>query len=556
MRDRRQPLDRDPRGGGRAFARGQVTGAGRKTPAKTLMRLLAALATLLLVVGFATGVSAHAALVAVEPASGSMLASAPKAVELRFNETVTPGAIRLIDGAGRARDDVRVNASGETISVVMPADLPQGTAVVSYRVISQDGHPVAGSAIFSIGTPTGTQPPANADGGLNVLIWLARVGLNLGLFVGVGGVFFARWVAWSMTGMTVPRVALAIGLTSAVVSIGVLGLDLLGLPLSALATMAPWKVASGTSAGPALLVAIAAMLFALLALGHAWCARALAIIAFVGVGLSLAMTGHAATAPPELLTRPTIFLHGLGVAFWIGALAPLVALLSKTSAAALPVVNRFSRIAALAVGVLALTGLALAIVQLEKPSALVETRYGLILSIKLALVLVLLALAALNRFRLTPALAGDHKAAQSLKRSIVLECAIALGIFAVVAGWRFTPPPRTIIPETPLAIHIHTDRAMFQVLVSPGKAGIDDFVLQLMTGEGAVLEAKEVTLTLSLPERGIEPMERDASRGPDRYWHVRKVELPFAGRWHVRIDALLSDFEKITLEDELEVAAP
>jgi copper transport protein len=37
---------------------------------------------------------------------------------------------------------------------------------------------------------------------------------------------------------------------------------------------------------------------------------------------------------------------------------------------------------------------------------------------------------------------------------------------------------------------------------------------------------------------------------------VRKVELPFAGRWHVRIDALLTDFEKITLEDELEVAPP
>jgi copper transport protein len=522
------------------------------------MRLLAALATLLLFVGFATGASAHAALVAVVPASGSMLASAPKVVELRFNEAVTPGAIQLIDGAGRARDDVRVNASGETISVAIPADMPQGTAVVSYRVISQDGHPVAGSVIFSIGMSTGTQPPANAnaDSGLNVLIWLARVGLYLGLFVGVGGVFFARWVGWSMTGIAVPRVALAIGLSSAVVSLGVLGLDLLGLPLSALATIAPWKVASGTSAGPALLVDIAAMLFALLALSNTWCARALAIIAFVGVGLSLAMTGHAATAPPELLTRPAIFLHGLGVAFWIGALAPLVALLSKSPAAALPVLNRFSRIAVPVVGVLALTGLALAIVQLETPSALVETRYGLILSIKLALVLVLLALAGLNRFRLTPALAGDRRAAPALKRSILLECAIALGIFAVVAGWRYTPPPRTIVPETPLAIHIHTDKAMFQVLVSPGKAGIDDFVLQLMTGEGAVLVAKEVTLTLSLPERGIEPMERNASLGPDGYWHVRKVELPFAGRWHVRIDALVTDFEKITLEDELEVAAP
>ncbi|MBR0729883.1 CopD family protein [Bradyrhizobium japonicum] len=520
------------------------------------MRLLAALATLLCVVGFATGASAHAALVAVEPASGSMLASAPKAVELRFNEAVTPGAIQLIDGAGKARDDARVSTSGETISVAMPPDLPQGTAVVSYRVISQDGHPVAGSMIFSIGMPTGTQPPANADRGLKLLIWLARVGLYLGLFVGVGGVFFARWVAWSTTGMTVPRVALAIGIPSATASVGALGLDLLGLPPAALATAAPWKVAFATSAGPALLVAIAAMLLALMALRSAWYARALAIIALVGVGLSLAMTGHAAPAPPEALTRPAIFLHGLGVTIWIGALAPLVALVSKPTTATLPVVNRFSRIAALAVGVLALTGLALAIVQLEKPVALVETRYGLILSIKLALVTGLLALAALNRFRLTPALARDENGTPALKRSILLEGAIALAILAVVAGWRFTPPPRTIIPETPLAIHIHSDKAMFQVLVSPGKPGVDDFVLQLMTGEATPLIAKEVTLTLSLPERGIEPMERGASLGPDGYWHVRKVELPFAGRWHVRIDALVTDFEKVTLEDELDLGLP
>ncbi|MGX1323134.1 copper transport protein [Bradyrhizobium sp. USDA 377] len=518
------------------------------------MRLFAALATLLLVAGFATGASAHAALVSVDPASGSILKTAPKAVELRFNEAVTPGAIRLIDGAGRARDDARISASGETISVVMPPDLPQGTAVVSYRVISQDGHPVAGAVIFSVGAPTATKSPVSADGGLSALIWLARVGLYLGLFVGIGGVFFARWIAWSMTGLTVPRVALAIGLPSAVASLGALGLELLGLPPAALVTAAPWKVAFATSAGPALLVAVASMLLAMMGLRSAWYARAFAMIAFIGVGLSLAMTGHAATAPPEMLTRPAIFLHSLGVAFWIGALAPLAALVSKPATAALPVVNRFSRIAVLAVGVLALTGLGLAIVQLERPSALVETRYGAILSIKLGLAVILLALAALNRFRLTSALARDEKAAPALKRSILLECVIAFAIFAVVAGWRFTPPPRTIVPETPLAIHIHSDKAMFQVLVSPGKVGVDDFVLQLMTGEGTPLAAKEVTLTLSLPERGIEPIERAASLGQDGYWHMRKVELPFAGRWHVRIDALVTDFEQITLEDEFDVA--
>lgn len=71
------------------------------------MRLLAALATLLFLVGTSTGASAHAALISVEPASGSILASAPRAVELRFNEAVVPGAIQLIDGAARARDEDR-----------------------------------------------------------------------------------------------------------------------------------------------------------------------------------------------------------------------------------------------------------------------------------------------------------------------------------------------------------------------------------------------------------------------------------------------------------------
>ena len=70
---------------------------------------------------------------------------------------------------------------------------------------------------------------------------------------------------------------------------------------------------------------------------------------------------------------------------------------------------------------------------------------------------------------------------------------------------------------------------MFQVLVSPGKVGANDFVLQLMTGDAALLPAKEATLILSLPERGIEPMERRATLGPDGYWHVRGVRAAAAG---------------------------
>jgi copper transport protein len=94
---------------------------------------------------------------------------------------------------------------------------------------------------------------------------------------------------------------------------------------------------------------------------------------------------------------------------------------------------------------------------------------------------------------------------------------------------------------------------MFQVLISPGRVGSDSFVLQLMNGDASPLAAKEATLTLSLPARGIEPIERAATLGHDGYWHVRNVPLPFPGRWHMQIDALVTDFQKVTLEDDFDL---
>jgi copper transport protein len=514
------------------------------------MRFLAGLLLLLCLTGEA---SAHASLAFTEPRDGTVLAEAPKAVQLRFNEEVTAGAVNLIDASGKLRGDAVVDASGEAITITLPPGLPPGTQIVSYRVISEDGHPVTGAVTFSIGAPSANKAPDSADRGINVLIWLARIGLYLGLFAGIGGVFFLDWIARNRAAHALIQAALIVGIVSAAASLGLQGLDLLGLPLTGIIRVAPWTIALGTSLGPSLLIAIVA-----LGLGHLASrnggSRTLSAFALAGAGLSLAASGHAATAPPELLTRPMVFIHGVAVAFWLGALAPLMALIRTSGDAALPIVNRFSRTAMPVIGLLALTGLTMAVIQLESFGALVTTRYGIILSIKLVLVAALLGLAALNRFRLTPALARDASAAKSLTRAIVTECALALGILCVVAGWRFTAPPRSLIPDAPLAVHIHSDKAMFQVLVSPGRVGTDDFVLQLMNGDGSLLRAKEATLTLSLPERGIAEIERQGTLGPDGFWHVGKVPLSVPGRWHMRIDALVTDFEKITLEDDVDVA--
>jgi len=521
------------------------------------MRVIAGLVILFAVLCSATGASAHASLVLAEPANGSVLAAAPKTVRLTFNQVVLPGAIRLIDVEGRARSDVSVSGSGDTITLALPEGLPPGTEIVSYRVISEDGHPVGGTVTFSIGAPSATRAPPDADPGLNDLIWLARIGVYLGLVVGVGGAFFMNWIARRPAARRVVVGTCIIGLVSAALSLALQGLDLLGLPLSRIVAVAPWQAGIGTSLGPSLVIAGAAMLAGMIALKSvaSGAARTLSMLALIGVGLTLAASGHAATAPPQALMRPAMFLHGVGVAFWVGALAPLAALASRPKPSLLPILNRFSQLAIPVVALLVLTGLGLAVVQLGRVGALIDTSYGIILSIKLVLVILLLGLAALNRFRLTPALARDGKATAPLVRSIVLECVLAAGILAVVAGWRFTPPPRSILPETPLAIHIHTDKAMFQVLVSPGMVGNDSFVLQLMTDDGSPLNAKEATLSLSLPERGIEAIEHNAELGSDGYWHVRGVPLLVPGRWHIRIDALVSDFDKITLEDDFDLQA-
>ena len=93
-----------------------------------MMRLVAAVAALLLVVCGATGAFAHASLVATEPRDGSMVAQAPKTVRLRFNEPVTPAVIRVIDSEGTMRDDAAVHAADETIEITLPDGLARGHA--------------------------------------------------------------------------------------------------------------------------------------------------------------------------------------------------------------------------------------------------------------------------------------------------------------------------------------------------------------------------------------------------------------------------------------------
>jgi copper transport protein len=132
-------------------------------------------------------------------------------------------------------------------------------------------------------------------------------------------VFFLRWIAPAAAKVVIA--VLSVGILGAAASLGLQGVNVLGLPLRDVAAWARWKIALSTSLGPSLLVAIGAMGASIAALRTArlTIGRALSALALAGVGLSLAMSGYAATAPPQELMRPAMFLHGIGVAFWLGA---------------------------------------------------------------------------------------------------------------------------------------------------------------------------------------------------------------------------------------------
>ena len=76
---------------------------------------------------------------------------------------------------------------------------------------------------------------------------------------------------------------------------------------------------------------------------------------------------------------------------------------------------------------------------------LTSTAYGWRLFGKLALVAGLLALAALNRLVLTPALAeGSPDAARRLRLSLAADIVLGLAVLAVTATFPLSPPPRAL----------------------------------------------------------------------------------------------------------------
>lgn len=527
------------------------------TDKRILPRLVGAALMLLLSTVLA---QAHASLNATEPVDGSVVASAPEAYVLTFSEPVAPLSLRLVmpDGSSAVLGNATVR--GNAVMIDGLDDLGQGTHVLSWRVVSADGHPVGGSLVFAVGEPSAAPPPSAepVDRGVRLGLWLSKVALYVGLFIGIGGAFAVAWLTpRSRSGAGFVTAAALLGLVGTALSPGLQGLDALGAPLAAYLDRTVWMTAMETSYGRTVIAMLIALSCALLAMlvASPRAARLLSLAGTAAGAGALALSGHASAADPQWLTRPAVFVHAGTIALWVGALAPLGLALHRNEADATVALHRFSTFIPYALIILIAAGIALTIVQVQRPSALVVTEYGLLLLAKLALLAFLFALAAFNRWKLTALAETPGVARRSLVRSVAIETLLVLLVFGIAAGWRFTPPPRSlaIAAAQPAQMHIHTAQAMADITVTPGRAGPVSVSAILMTGDFGPLDAREVTFVFSNPAAGIEPFRRKAEKPGDGSWRAGDVVLPLPGKWTIRIDILVTDFDMARIEGEIDI---
>lgn len=98
--------------------------------------------------------------------------------------------------------------------------------------------------------------------------------------------------------------------------------------------------------------------------------------------------------------------------------------------------------------------------------------------------------------------------------------------------------------------HLHAEKAMANVTVSPGRAGPVEIEIQLEDANEAPLAAVAVTVTLGNAESGVAPVTQIARRIADDRWMVQ-MSAPMAGRWSLALDIVISASDTVNVESPI-----
>ena len=190
--------------------------------------------------------------------------------------------------------------------------------------------------------------------------------------------------------------------------------------------------------------------------------RAQSLVLFAAIAalaITAPLAGHASTHSPRGLLASSDTVHVLSMCTWLGGLAMLLLALPFAAGSLSPpertpllatVVGRFSRLAMVSVTLLLLSGIVNSVVLVASFDALVETAYGRLVLVKIALFVVLISLGAFNQRRTLPRLralsargAPPGAAATTLRRAVALEVGFAMIVLGVTSVLVATQPAVT-----------------------------------------------------------------------------------------------------------------
>ncbi|HEX5740455.1 MAG TPA: copper resistance protein CopC [Pilimelia sp.] len=541
----------------------------RPRPGRRLAALLGAVAALLaLVLAPASPASAHATLVASDPEAGKVLPTAPAQVVLRFSEQVAVVAekIRVVGPDGGRYDAEAPRGAGEQVIIPMRPDAPNGTYLVTYRVISADSHPVPGGFTYSVGAPS-ANPPRLSDTEERVDPWVAAA-VSVTKFGGYAGLVLVVGAAMVLALLWPHRLPRRGPTRLAWAGLGVLALSaLLGLVVQApyragrglldvsatdLRTVVASEFGTGHLIRLGVIAAVAFLLPPVLA-GRATKVDAIPVVVLgiVGVG-TWPISGHAAASLLPYVSVVADSFHVAGAAVWIGGLLMLFCYLLRQADEAeldaiLPV---WSRWAMLAVGAVVLAGTVQSLLEVNSLDGLFGTRYGQLLLAKIALFLVVLGAAGVAR-RLTdqPGTAGAPGRLRRVVLAEVVGTTLVLGVSAVLVQ---TAPARSVTADgaigagLPFSGTATTSLYTLQVEVDPARVGPNTIHAYAYTPEGAAQPVVEWRASASLPSAGVDDVDIPLVKLTDNHG-TGQFAPPTAGKWQFKFSVRTSDIDEATV---------
>lgn len=563
----RRPSSLLARGPGRLDRRGP----GRRALGRLLVVLSAAAYAVLLSISPA---QAHASLIGTTPEDGAVLETAPGEVVFTFDEGVTlpPEGATVYDAKGEEVAS-ESSAGGTEMTVALPeaSSLGDGSYVVAWRVVSNDGHPISGSLTFAVGAPSlSVDPPPSTEpstatsvihGVLQFLQYAALllvVGLIWFRALILGGHRIGDHRVPDRATARVQRLQILAGMV-AVVSLVFLAPASGALQSEsgpgAIFTFDAWSPAT---VGKEWLSALVGILGIAAALALRDQPRPAAVAALVAI-CSPALVGHTRAVTPAWLVTITDVVHLVAGALWLGGLVGLaltLPLITRRGTVAAEIVTRFSTLAAVSLAALAASGTLLGWRILGSWDNLLNSTYGTLLMTKVALVVAVAVMAAGNRLLVLPRVrtAAGHddtvEAGSVLRRAVMMEAGVLVVVLAVT-GFLVDKPPQAgegstgagstaVAQSTTQAAELGDDHRVYATL-TPGGPGPNVLRLQIQDAGGEPLEAAAIP-TAKLSSGDVDLGDQPLTSVDAGTWEA-DVVLPKAGTWEVTIGLRLGEFE-------------